>query len=96
MSNSLVMITKQQIGANYSEEISIKSDAKKKKNILRYQKKYGKLSANSLAIIIKQEIRISYIEKISVKSDAKKIKYYDISKSYWKLSANSLAMITKQ
>ena len=69
---------------------------KKKKYILRYQKKYGKLSANSLAIIIKQEIRISYIEKISVKSDAKKIKYYDISKSYWKLSANSLAMITKQ
>ena len=78
-SNSLSMITKQQIRINYIEKIRIKSDAKKIKNI-RYQKTYCKLPANSLTLTRKQQITINYIEELRMKSDAKKVKYYLISK----------------
>ena len=52
----------------------------KRKNIIRYQKPYCKLSAISLGMITKKQIRVIYIEEISIKSDAKKIKYYHILK----------------
>ena len=74
------MTINQQIRSNYIEEISIKSDAKKKKKIISHQKSYCKHSANSLTMIAKQKIRINYTEKISIKSDAKKIKFYQILK----------------
>ena len=101
------ILKQQQKRFNYVEEINIKTDSKKMKNIIIYQKllllyiilRFRPILWPWSHILKQQQIRFNYIEEINIKSDAKKMKDYNISKIiivlyYCKFSANSLAMIT--
>ena len=71
------MIKKKQLRIYYTEEISIKSDAKNKK-LLQITKKLLQVFVQFSGLEQKQKIRINYIAEISIKSDANQIKYYQI------------------
>ena len=94
------MITKQQIGINYIEEIRIKCDAKKikyykiSKTFLQDFSRFRPIlclraQKNNLELIILKKLTSKLTQK-------KKKKMIRFQKNYWKLSANSLGMITKQ
>ena len=71
------MTKKQQLRIYYTEEISIKSDAKNTK-LLQITKKLLQVFVQFSGLDQKQKIRINYIAEISIKSDANQIKYYQI------------------
>ena len=71
------MIKIKQLRIYYTEEISIKSDAKNTK-LLQITKKLLQVFVQFSGLDQKQKIRINYIAEISIKSDANQIKYYQI------------------